>query len=387
MSKEPNIFDYATGELSQDAFICWLLNWLDYSEEHELKNAAKEFILLLCKKNNPSTEKINLESIGQLLLTGEGKVLQQYGKMDVFFAVEINGERTEFIIEDKTNTFPHSNQLKKYVDFVIDKQKKGIESEIVKIYYKTGYIFDKDRNECGFKKEGREENKYHFGILDCNEIYEFLNRIGTDNLIFKSYRDYISTKKYGYDNIISQLTVKNGYKKLKYDFFQYELMKKISKWCPETIGKMAISHGTSSGLPWTQYRFVFLKDFYGDKINESVFYRFERRKNRLAPGYKYCLSIRQYAVINKINIPKKLERLKIYQELFSEIKNEISGLSFGKAVKDNSGSNSSEIAVLFFDDSRNNLHSLKDVLPIVHNKFLALINKDVDFLHHQFNPA
>jgi hypothetical protein len=386
MSKEPNIFDYATGELSQDAFICWLLNWLDYTEEHELKNAAKEFILLLCKKNHPRANKITLESIGKLLVTGKGKVLQQHGKMDVFFAVEIDGKRSEFIIEDKTNTFPHSNQLKKYVNFVIDEQKKRsgkVEDEIVKIYYKSGYLFGKDKDECAFVKEEKpeERKKYHFGILNCNAIYDFLTGIATDNVIFTSYRDYISKIKDNHDEIIGQLTEKEGYKKLKFDFFQYELMKYISKWCPETIGEMAISHGTSSGRPWTQYRFIFLKDFYDKKINESVFYRFEKRKNKSTGGYEYCLSIRQYAVINKTGIPKKIERLGIYKKLFSEVESEISGLSFGKAVKDKSGSNSSEIAVLFFDKNQNNIHSLKRVLPLVHSKFLALINE-----HEQLIP-
>ncbi|MBA6233774.1 MULTISPECIES: hypothetical protein [unclassified Colwellia] len=78
---------------------------------HELKNAAKEFILLLCKKNHPRADKVTLESIGKLLLTGKGKVLQQYRKIDVFFAIEIGAKRSAFIIEDITNTFPHSNQL------------------------------------------------------------------------------------------------------------------------------------------------------------------------------------------------------------------------------------------------------------------------------------
>ncbi|MBA6224218.1 hypothetical protein H4J51_03025 [Colwellia sp. MB02u-18] len=385
MRKEPNIFDYATGELSQDAFICWLLNWLDYTEEHELKNAAKEFILLLCKKNHPCADKITLESIGRLLLTGKGKVLRQYGKMDVFFAVEIDGNPTEFIIEDKTNTPPHSDQLKKYVDFVINKQKKihgYVKNEIVKIYYKTGYLFDEDKNECAFVKgDDLVKTKYHFGIIDLNSIYKFLKRITTDNLIFTSYRDYISKLKYEHDDIISHLTEKKGYQKLTSAPFQYELMKYISKWCPETIGEMAISHGTSSGRPWTQYRFIFLKDFYDKKINESVFYRFEKRKNKSIGGYEYCLSIRQYAVIHKTGIPKKIERLGIYKKLFSEVESEISGLSFGKAVKDKSGSNSSEIAVLFFDEHQNNLHSLKGVLPIVHSKLLALINE-----HEQLIP-
>ena len=32
-----NLFDYATSELSQDAFICWLVSWINHKEEN-LKN-------------------------------------------------------------------------------------------------------------------------------------------------------------------------------------------------------------------------------------------------------------------------------------------------------------------------------------------------------------
>jgi hypothetical protein len=380
MKNEPNIFDFATGELSQDAFICWLLNWLDYNENHELKDAARKFILLLCKINHPSAENITLKSIGKLLPIGKRNILQQHGNMDIFFAVEINNESTEFIIEDKTNTFPHSNQLKKYVDFVLsDQVKKNYKSTVVKIYYKTGYIFEEDKNKCAFINEQtiEEREKYNFGILDCNNIYKFLIDIETDNLIFKSYRDYISKIKHGYEEVINELSSRDGYNNLRFSYFQYELMKEISGLCPETVGnKSSISYGSSYGIPWTQYRFVFLKNCYGEKINESVFYRFERRKSKSEDGYEYCLSIRQYAAINKIDKDKKLERLKIYKKLFTDAIKEVSGLSFGKAVKDKSGSNSSEIAVLFFDENKNNIYSLKNILPIVHSQFLTLINED-----------
>lgn len=40
----PNIFDYATSELSQDAFICWLIKLADI-EDHELQAASKNLLL------------------------------------------------------------------------------------------------------------------------------------------------------------------------------------------------------------------------------------------------------------------------------------------------------------------------------------------------------
>ena len=38
-----NMFKYATKELSQDAFICWCINWINY-KEHKLYNLGKEML-------------------------------------------------------------------------------------------------------------------------------------------------------------------------------------------------------------------------------------------------------------------------------------------------------------------------------------------------------
>lgn len=40
-----NLFSFATSELSQDAFICWCLNWINYPNE-ELYPMAKEIFLI-----------------------------------------------------------------------------------------------------------------------------------------------------------------------------------------------------------------------------------------------------------------------------------------------------------------------------------------------------
>ena len=45
IGKEPmknNIFEYATGELSQDAFICWCANWFNDDSKPMLQEMAVE---------------------------------------------------------------------------------------------------------------------------------------------------------------------------------------------------------------------------------------------------------------------------------------------------------------------------------------------------------
>lgn len=52
---KPNLFEFATSELSQDAFIAWLLDWANpsyKSEDFRLHQIAFRFVKLLLEKTN-----------------------------------------------------------------------------------------------------------------------------------------------------------------------------------------------------------------------------------------------------------------------------------------------------------------------------------------------
>ena len=72
-----NLFDFATKELSQDAFICWLVSNYDNNENIELKKLAYEFINFISKKeydyNNNDIKHLN--------------TLQQANNMDVIIDI------------------------------------------------------------------------------------------------------------------------------------------------------------------------------------------------------------------------------------------------------------------------------------------------------------
>ena len=53
MSK-PNIFSYATKELSQDAVICWLIACSDQDTDAELRQLGKSFLRSLFSKHSDS---------------------------------------------------------------------------------------------------------------------------------------------------------------------------------------------------------------------------------------------------------------------------------------------------------------------------------------------
>ncbi len=129
-SSVPNLFDYATSELSQDAFLLWLLNWanpfdqqkivLNY-EQKCLHEAAQGFVRMLL--DMPTDWPIN-----------SVKCYKQKYNIDVLAVV--NGKYA-LIIEDKTDTKEHGKQIATYTEALEnDENFKELKQRCV--YYKSG---------------------------------------------------------------------------------------------------------------------------------------------------------------------------------------------------------------------------------------------------------
>lgn len=78
------------------------------------------------------------------------KPRKQYNKIDVYFQAEVDGKRVTFVIEDKTDSVEHSDQLNRYLS--ITKKDDEQEDYIKPVYFKTGYIYPHERTEI--KKNG-----------------------------------------------------------------------------------------------------------------------------------------------------------------------------------------------------------------------------------------
>ena len=184
-----NIFNFATSELSQDAFICWLCNWVNFDDnslsedEKKLKSLATEFI-----------EKI----IGEKLEDRKVNIKRQYQKIDVLLEIQ---NKTEFItkgnninpivdmyviIEDKVGTGLHSNQIERYRELISEKNKNINEGKaLVKtVYYK---IYDEDNMER-LKENGVDVILGRENILEL--LKEYKDKI--NNSIFENYHNYLS---------------------------------------------------------------------------------------------------------------------------------------------------------------------------------------------------
>ena len=96
---KPNLFEIGTNELAQDAFLTWLISYADnqYIEHKELNTLAKDFIKMIIGNEN-----LNIEQV---------YCWRQWEKIDI--SVTVN-KKYFIIIEDKTGTNQHGNQLANY---------------------------------------------------------------------------------------------------------------------------------------------------------------------------------------------------------------------------------------------------------------------------------
>ena len=164
-----NLFDYATKELSQDAFICWLVS--NYNNEL-LKEKAYYFINKLSNKNY-NYENDDIKHL---------HIFQQLNNMDIIIDIwETKREDKDYadtttsdfviIIEDKTDSSAHKYQLLEYgckIDQWTKWKHKDQKKESVKIFYKANYLSWEDV---------RELNRYISYKYNPNENYKDDNNI------------------------------------------------------------------------------------------------------------------------------------------------------------------------------------------------------------------
>ncbi|MBI4646067.1 MAG: PD-(D/E)XK nuclease family protein [Bacteroidia bacterium] len=185
---KPNIFNISTKELSQDGFFTWLLQWADPENSKynkELFNCGQAFVKkLITKQMNQEIEIRKVETNRQL------------ENIDV--SAKINNEIL-IIIEDKTFTKEHSNQLETYKNIGVDWCTRN-NYKLVCIYLKTGsealVSIDNVKNK-GFAVVDRRELikffKEHSFIK--NDIFQDFNeRLKSLELSENSYNDLIIKK-------------------------------------------------------------------------------------------------------------------------------------------------------------------------------------------------
>jgi hypothetical protein len=183
---KPNIFDYATSELSQDAFLIWLARWAKSkysSSNNELHKTGKYFLNSLLQKKFGSDFK-GYEEFDVI------KITPQIQKIDILIELERKNVRLAIIIEDKVYSSEHSNQLEKYYKRVIELGYK--KDEIIPIYFKTGFQHNLEKI--------RDKKYLIYSINDFFDVLKNGKNAGIKNEIFIDYLEYIERVKKRYEN-------------------------------------------------------------------------------------------------------------------------------------------------------------------------------------------
>jgi len=127
MEARPNLFHFATSELSQDAMLCWMLSWAkpEYrGASIVLHDLGLGFLSVIYQKA--------AAALPPEILSVD--VRRQAGHIDVLCLV--NGT-TAVLIEDKTRSKQHSEQLPRYKVLVAETH--GISPDnIIPVYIQTG---------------------------------------------------------------------------------------------------------------------------------------------------------------------------------------------------------------------------------------------------------
>jgi hypothetical protein len=161
----PNLFDFATSELSQDAFLCWLLSWADHRQKANDVALHQTAVVLLSRL----LDLHGIEAPSECTV----EVERQY--KDIGILVLVNDD-IALPIEDKVDISEHSNQLTRHLDIV---RQDFSTRKVAPVYFKTGDQSNHDAvKAAGWKCFLRPE------LL---EVLEHGRQVGVRNDIFRDF--------------------------------------------------------------------------------------------------------------------------------------------------------------------------------------------------------
>lgn len=172
-----NLFDFATKELSQDAFLSW---FIANCNDKTIGKHSYEFINFL---TGFSFKYGDIKKI---------RIKQQEHDMDIvvdFWTSEKKDGQSHYVvvIEDKVMSSAHSGQLAKY-NKRIDKwnnNEQGFVNRTKRVFYKVNHLTDKDEEEL------KKANNLWI-TKDIKDIYSFFSKIeDTGSEILDSYVAHI----------------------------------------------------------------------------------------------------------------------------------------------------------------------------------------------------
>ena len=166
----PSLFSFATSELSQDAFLAWLLSWSDprFATADAALHAVSTKLLLDLLRAGGVAPPDAVRSV---------EIARQHEHIDVL--VVVNGALA-LIIEDKTNSDQHSDQLARYLAAAGHRFGPG---RVAAVFLKTGV-----------QSVFAEVERAGFGRFERRDLLKHLRagrEAGVRNDIFSDFTEYL----------------------------------------------------------------------------------------------------------------------------------------------------------------------------------------------------
>ncbi len=176
----PNLFSFATSELSQDAFFCYLASCAEDSvSDLTIRKEGREFLQLLL-----SGSRVELPDTIRSL-----RIRRQLKNTDV--VIEVNDDFV-ILIEDKAGSADHSNQLIRYLE---DIRTYYPDRMVVPVYIQT-YLQSnfESVSSAGYEIVGRSELlkslRQDSADTIVRQFWEHLDRLHQDYESYQSGRDW-----------------------------------------------------------------------------------------------------------------------------------------------------------------------------------------------------
>lgn len=350
LNNKPNIFEFATKELSQDAVFCYILDCFNCVEKRKI---ATKFLKLINFKYIDEIEKLEIK--------------RQEDHSDVKAIVTLKDEaKKHIIIEDKVYSSLHDNQLKRYKDDTIERH-SCTENDITGVFFKIGKPLDWEENTC-----------IHAGfiILDYNEFAKYLKEIADNDYILKTFSEFFQNRislcheidTIDFDTIDETLFDKTLQERYGQRKFAEWLLYQVFENTDYKYNKKKQYDVNNYGRPCTQYTFLFNESKYKNKHNDwnltedefptstyNCFFRIDRNSKG------WYIAVRQY-----FHDGATEEETDMHDKMHDDI---LELLKIDKDHAPNTKAEKEKTLLLF------NIHSIDDV-----KKLIPVFTKTVNYL-------
>jgi len=332
---DTNLFKHAPKELVTDAFITWLLYFLDNNVKYTKEKEDFFADLLLAPQDFG-------KKISKIYVIRQDK--KRHGRSDLILEFMLDNEKKIILFENKTWTSTSFKQLNGYKEDNPDLYQY--------IYLKLAYINYEEiklTKQCGYK------------IIDVHKFHEALSKIKKLHPFISQYFEYITHTFLNFiDNLPIELYQNNNQNLLWHSQSQQFVISDIYKKLEGKSNYLFFKTGSSFGRPWTEIDFCKKDKVFGG-ATEYIFWRIDIRSGN------FYIRLNQWAGIDKGFAKDKYVRRDKLRGIALEISKEYD-LFPGKLS--NRGLKESELIIFFLNNNR--MDKLVKLLPDFSVEFMNI---------------